>query len=142
MRISRQKSLHGEKRVHQDDVAGESAFLIYSSGLPLCNSYCGGLGRAARVCSSTHLALAAHSPSRSQLLRRLCLALHPRRQGELPGVGAIFVEEPATGLAVGLLREANDGDRALLKGLSAGIVVDVGSGETGADGVYRDLRIA
>jgi hypothetical protein len=61
---------------------------------------------------------------------------------ELPGVGAVFVEEAAGGAVVGLLREADDGDCALFDGLGAGVVVEVGCGEAGADGVNFDLRVA
>ena len=51
------------------------------------------------------------------------------------------MEEAASG-AVGLLRDTDDSDRTLLDGLSAGIVVKVGCGLAGADGVDRDLCVA
>ena len=91
---------------------------------------------------STHLALGAQSVQPKSIAPVVVFSSTLETGDELPGVGAVFVKEPASGPAVGLLREADDGDRALLDGLSAGVVVDVGSGEAGADGVHRDLAIA
>jgi hypothetical protein len=60
---------------------------------------------------------------------------------ELPGVGAVFVEEAAGGAVVGLLREANNGDCALFDDLGAGVAVEISCGEAGADGIDFDLRV-